>query len=356
MRIELRALTGIRAFAALGVVLFHLIVQYPYIFRGDSSIVRALQFGSNGVDLFFILSGFIIAYSYAGEFRTFSWAKYGQFLHKRLARIWPAHMFALSLLAALGVLLTLTGRNFLHDSPIADFISQALMINNWNPWHVSHTWNGPDWSISAEWSAYLLFPLLLAAVRWVPRRLLPILIVLLPLLMVMSYRFGQADFGPVRIMTEFPCGIALYYLWRHVQPSSLWSRVGLACALLYVPLGVVLGLVGADVRWQVLLVPPLLFSIALNAGPVARLLARPLPEYLGRISYSLYITHYVVIISMRFLIMMPRIERSVPLTLALTVIEIVIIYLLARFTYHYIEEPARKWLTRDIQKTRTQTA
>ena len=336
--------------------MFHLIIQHTSTLGHEAFPVRALQFGSNGVDVFFVLSGFIIAYRYADSFRSFSWATYKDFLRKRFARIWPAHIFALGLLAALGVVLTLAGRDFLTDSPIGDFILQALMINNWNPWDLNHTWNGPDWSISAEWGAYLLFPLLLAAVRWVPRRLLPGLVVGLPLLMVLSYSVGQSDYGPVRIMTEFPTGIALYFVWQRLQPSVLWSRIGLACGLLYIPVGVLLGVIGVNVRWEVLLVPPLLLSIALNSGPVARLLARPSPEYLGRISYSLYITHYVVIIAMRFILRDPRIEASMPLTITFVSMEIILIFVLARLTYHFVEEPGRKLLTRNAQNRSRQTA
>lgn len=349
MRTELRGLTGIRAFAAIGVVLYHLIGQYPHIIRRDSPLVRALEFGSNGVDLFFILSGFIIAYSYAHEFQIFSWTTYGRFLYKRLARIYPAHLFALCLLVPLGVALILAGRDFLKDSPIIDFFQQALMINTWNLWHKSLTWNTPDWSISAEWAAYLLFPFFLTVVRWLPRRLLPALTSLLLLAMVLSYRLELANFdGQIRIMTEFPCGIALFYIWQHLRPSATWSRVGLICAALYVPIGVLLGITEINVRWEVLLVPPLLLSLALNIGPVARALSRPLPEYLGRVSYSLYITHFIVIISSRFIFRNARVEDSPPVSLAFTAMEVLIIYLLARFTYHFVEEPARKWLARKI--------
>ena len=99
-----------------------------------------------------------------------------------------------------------------------------------------------------------------------------------------------------------------------------------------------------------LLIPPLLVPIALNVGPLAHLLARPLPEYLGRVSYSLYITHYVVLAAMRFLFQVPRIKDNLWLTFACTLVEVMLIYAVARFTYHFIEEPGRKWLTRSSRR------
>ena len=244
MRTELRGLTGIRAFAAIGVVLFHLVGQYPGV-ESDSPLIRVFRFGSNGVDLFFILSGFIIAYSYEREFTRFSLSFYLGFLRKRLARIYPAHLFGLLLMLALGLMLTFTGAPFLQANPAADFLSQLLLVSNWNPLHDAHlAWNVPDWSISSEWLAYLLFPLFLLILRPFPWRFLPLLILAPLVLMASSYALGQRNFGLIRILCEFPSGVALYFFWRGLSSTRIWSGIGLACAAAYVLIGVKLGLNG----------------------------------------------------------------------------------------------------------------
>lgn len=346
MRVELRGLTGIRAFAAAGVVFFHLIAQYPTM-APDAAPIRGLTFGSNGVDLFFTLSGFIIAYTYAHDFQTFSFPIYLAFLRKRLARIYPAHLFALVLVIGLAVLLSLRGFDFLKNNPVSGLVQQLFLVSAWNPSHKTHLdWNVPDWSISSEWLAYLLFPLILAVIRLIPGRILPALILVLPVLMASAAEFEHINAYMVRILTEFPCGVALYFLWLNLRPTKVWATVGLVCAVLYVVLGVIFGLIGVDVRWVVVFVPPLLISIALNAGPVAAFLGRPLVEYLGRVSYSLYITHYPVLVALNFLFRIPRIRDNLTLTLICTLFEVAAIYAMARFTYHFVEEPARKWLTR----------
>ena len=350
MRVELRALTGIRAFAAIGVVLFHLVGHFPNSLGSDSILIKMTAFGSNGVDLFFMLSGFIITYSYTVEFQSFTWFTYRHFLYKRLSRIYPAHLFALGLLVMLGIALFITGRDITSLGPVTDLVQEVLMVNNWNPWDVRLSWNAPNWSISAEWSAYLLFPLLLVLVRSIPRRFLFLLVALLPLLMVLSYRLGRAEFGPVRIMTEFTCGIALYYIWQAMSPNLLWSQIGLLCAIIYIPIGILLGIAGINVRWEIILVPPLLLSLALNTGSVTRFFARPLPEYLGRVSYSLYITHFPVILGTRFIFLNPLVKNSLLLTTIFVLGEIVLVYMLAHFTYHRVEEPSRKWLTSITQR------
>jgi len=350
MRAELKALTGVRAIASATVVLCHLIGQYPAITE-DTWPQHVLHFGSNGVDLFFMLSGFIIGYSYHHVFadtRAHAQA-YLDFLRKRLARLLPAHLFALTLMLLLGALLTIQGTPFLKTNPPGEFLAQLLLVMDWDPRHEARlSWNVPAWSISSEWLAYLLFPGVLYALSRVPRRALPTVFLGLPVLMACSYALGPANYGMIRILTEFPAGVALYLYWRGLTPAQtrVWTNIGTVCAVLYLPAGVLLGLAHLNVRWAVTLVPALLLALACGQGTLPHLLARPVPEYLGRVSYSLYITHYVVLAALRFTFFTAVARNSVLVTVGLTVIELLVIAGVAQFTYRYVEEPGRRWLTR----------
>src|ERR1035438_4240120 len=123
---EIKALTGLRAFASWWVVSYHLRGPITDSFLTPGSrIAKALDGGNYGVDLFFVLSGFVLAYSYYDAFPVFTLAKYLRFLWQRLTRIYPVHIFALAVLAGL-----LAANGFLgHRKTITgDFSGKALLL------------------------------------------------------------------------------------------------------------------------------------------------------------------------------------------------------------------------------------
>ena len=99
---EIYPLTGVRALAALWVLLFHLHEKLDSAFPGFRFLFDpVILHGYLGVDLFFILSGFIISYNYAQRFSVFRISTYLEFLWMRFARLWPVHFVILTMYAAL---------------------------------------------------------------------------------------------------------------------------------------------------------------------------------------------------------------------------------------------------------------
>ena len=88
-RDDIRSLTGLRGVAAWWVVLYHFNELLPVSVHGWPTAL--LGRGYLAVDLFFILSGFIIAYNYLDGFSAFDPRKYLHFLGVRIARIYPLH-------------------------------------------------------------------------------------------------------------------------------------------------------------------------------------------------------------------------------------------------------------------------
>lgn len=162
----LPALTGLRAFAAINIVFFHFF--NPAWF---GPLTPLMSTGYVGVNFFFLLSGFVLAYNYsdrqaAGKFQPL------HFWRTRLARLYPIYL--LGLLIALPILkLEWTHR------PHADFFLglslTALMQQGWSP-KLAMFWNTPAWTLSAEVTFYLLFPLLLA-VKW-PQKISRLVLIL----------------------------------------------------------------------------------------------------------------------------------------------------------------------------------
>ena len=128
-----------------------------------------LRSGYLGVDLFFVLSGAVLTHVYTGH-NLLHPAAYWSFLRNRLARIYPLHIITLCALGLLVILVpSFADRYGDHATRFsADaFIASALLIQNWAHW-LPDAWNVPAWSLSAEWFAYLMFPvILLFAARFI---------------------------------------------------------------------------------------------------------------------------------------------------------------------------------------------
>lgn len=148
------SLTGVRILAALAVLASHL--PQPV---GLPPVARTfMSSGYNGVTLFFVLSGFVLAWTYADRLSRPSVAGVRDFFVARFARVYPLYLAAL-LFAALPQLTHLPSGSWLH----------VLSLQTWSPdINVAYGLNGPGWSIGVESFLYLLFPVLLWGALRVP--------------------------------------------------------------------------------------------------------------------------------------------------------------------------------------------
>lgn len=215
----LPALTGVRALAAVWVVLFHFRGTFeslaPWLTVADP-VWRA---GYLGVDLFFALSGFVLAYNYADRMTTWSWWASVAFWRNRIARVWPAHVATLHI-----DLITAWVQGRLgvgpggHRRTLSAYLQNLVMVQNW--FSDRPSFNGPAWSISSEWFAYLLAPLLFLALARV-RRAGPLLAVAAAAYAVMLATFAAFALPNgnlehmfyMRIGPEFLAGAALCLAW-----------------------------------------------------------------------------------------------------------------------------------------------
>ena len=294
-------LTGVRFFLALGVVLFHYQLQWTL----PDEAVGLLDRARLGVDVFFILSGFILTHVYLQGDGV---PDYRRFLAARFARIYPAHLFILLGMLGLVLLAPLFGVGLEPGrfNP-ADFASTLLLVQAWFPRETMVLWNGPAWSLSAEWFAYLAFPayaalaLRLRARPWV-------IIALAAILFVALDAFYRAQFGRVlpraedsmgilRIVPEFLYGIGLYYLGQRWTPSP---RVSVMGALATTAALLTLMQLGADDRIIVAAAGPFVLSLALLAkARVRTCLSHPVALFAGEASFALYLVHIPILMVWR---------------------------------------------------------
>ena len=216
--VDLRPLTALRFFAASWVVVYHF---WPNLSAGPMPALAAR--GYLGVELFFTLSGFILCHVYldgvaAGRFR------YADFLWARVARIYPLH---LATLAAVGIMaLAAQGLGRPVDAHVLSWASLPANLTLTQAWGLAPEagWNHPSWSISAEWFAYLSFPLFAWASLRLRRR--PWLGLGLALVLLwglyaafeplagFSLTEATIRWGALRIIPCFALGCAVNQLWR----------------------------------------------------------------------------------------------------------------------------------------------
>ena len=349
---EIRSLTGLRGLAAVAVVIFHE--------AGDVTATgpaeNLLRHGYNAVDLFFVLSGFVMALNYGPSLTDrLSLPSYRDFLLKRLARIYPVYL----VITVLTLLIFQLGLSHIGpvEQPMLTFLLNVFLVQSWG---LAQSIVGPAWSISTEWAAYLACPvLMLLALHPRARRPIGLLAVSLLALVGLSYapdayvigdqtaRMGQLDLYGVgtvspliRCLASFSIGL-LAFRWR--------DRVGAAfCAPVVCVTAVALCFPGTDVL-LVGLFMLLVMSLSEDRGAVARILGHKFAYGLGILSYSVYLLHP------RFNPVKAALQRvlerhGMPFATSIGIgLTIVVILLCAAVAYFLVEKPGRNLVRGALQ-------
>lgn len=353
-RDRLPSLTGLRFWAALLVVLYHLTRVVGPLPGADWLI----YYGRTGVTFFFVLSGFVLAWTYTGQrtrFVVFAW--------RRFARLWPlvAVTAGLSLLAFDHVGVTI---------PRWQAATTFLFLQAWDQqWSVGA--NGAAWSLSDEAFFYLLFPVVLALAtrrRW--RGLLWVgvviaQVVIWALFATQGWQAWTLDYFPVTRVVQFVvgvlCGVAMRQGAR--APVGYWVAVAgvVGFHLLLVPwerhtaawpagFGPYSGS-----QWWVMPFFALLIMAAAQRDRTARptLVRGPLSIRLGHWSYAWYLIHEVCIRVWVHDIGRPEGTLA---TLGVWVLLLLLTTGAAALLYTLVEHPAERLLRRIGPQPRTPLA
>ncbi|MGY1703289.1 acyltransferase family protein [Geodermatophilus sp. SYSU D00697] len=371
---EIRPLTGLRAVAAVWVVVYHFHFTPGLDYSGYWEPLRpVLRAGATGVDLFFVLSGFVIALTYLERVgRKPSPRRVAAFLWARVCRIWPVYALVTTLYG--GWLLykaTQVSDGYLAyqtSQPVLDLPQYLLQLSMvqlwWHPESSGESWMGSAWSISAEWLAYVAFPLvavLLWRIRNAPLVLLGATAVLAMVpLSYMTYVHG----GPVlpwswllRIGAAFLAGALTCLVVRRIRQTPRVQRAAATWA------GAAVGAIAVGLWWGdwrgidndhsafggivVVFFPLLVGALALSTSGVSAFLSKEWVVHGGRISFALYLVHIPVFEVFWTLIgWWPKIAVGTSLWALLLVPVLLSTLVLAHVCYRYVEEPARRWLRR----------
>lgn len=341
---QIDSLTGLRAFAAAWVMLMHFREITPTRIWKFPVFDAAIANGAFGVDVFFVLSGFILCHVYAASFRDgLTPERARRFLAYRFARIYPVHLVTfLAMMALFVIKVALSGSGGLPDRYDAETIITTLTLTHaWIPG--IQTPNMPAWSVSAEWFAYLLFPSLCFLLF---RRFAAALYALVGIALAAFQPLGS--YALAHVLSGFLVGTATYYVLLKVDGARLGRFAGLIVAAAI--------FAWANDRSPSLPIGVLLFAVWIaalsNAGDLAgRFLSLKPIVYLGEISYSLYMVHWVARIIVRTTAeKLGILETLSPALIVSTYILLTLVLSVA--SYHYVELPGRAVLRRLSTSTR----
>ena len=371
---EIKALSGLRIVAAVWVVLFHfrpwLDVSAPG-FR--SALAPVINCGAQGVDLFFILSGFVLTWNYLDRMgESFSMKATLHFLWLRLARVWPVYVVTLHLALAWIIFTLYVGH---LPSPVADQLSavsyarQVLLVQLWfQPFFDGSSWDGPAWSISAEWLAYLLFGVVVLAIFRIARATrvrgllwLAVAACLPPTLLLLATGHFYTPWSWLpRIVMQFTAGALACAAVRKMQLSEAGQRragylsvVLCACiiGILYFLDAYPVAKVSDSSGLVDVLFVPLVASLAVGIGSLPRLLSTRIMVYGGYLSFSLYMVHELVHTAWNWITAEFEIVLTPSWSAKLIMVGVfAVAFLGAVLLYHFVEEPARIWMRNMVKE------
>ncbi|QWF24429.1 acyltransferase [Nocardioides sp. LMS-CY] len=336
------SLDGLRTVAVYLVLVFH-------------CGVGAFAGGFVGVDLFFVLSGFLVSSILLRELRTTGTIRLGRFYSRRVRRLLPAAVVVVVATCATSVLVLSSVRRL---PLVGDAQSALLYVANWRFISQSNDYFAGDvvgqspflhfWSLAIEEQFYVVFPLVLLLLARLDRSWRRATLVGVAVLFVASLTAqlvwaaidaNQAYYGTGARLYQLLAGVLAALLFRsRFRPRGrgigLVAAVSLACLLL-----VASGLVDVTPSWRGILATAASVSLILglmgaDQGLVARVLARPTPAYLGRISYGTYLWHWPVIILFGELMDLDP--------LAMVAVAGVLATALAALSYAVLEMPIRR--------------
>lgn len=291
------ALTGLRFFLALWVILHHLVSKGMMLEMWTQSLPTAVGFffeqGHVAVRTFFVLSGFVLTQGYAqSRWRRRDLISYGV---ARFARIYPVYLVSLAVVSYF-ILEFLMSPDVSAAGKAETLGAYLLVLQGWMK-SPGAGWNTPAWSLSCEFVFYLCLPALLI---WLGRRDRWRLAVMVGVGLVWSIVLKSAGvpftWKPVLHLGDFLMGIATARIYGMLA-ATRWRRG----AWFYLPAiaAGILVTIYPDTLPRVIdlgtalrpLNGLLVLGLALGGGTVGRFLSSSLTQYLGQASYSMYILH-----------------------------------------------------------------
>lgn len=375
------SLEGIRGLFCLVVVLAH----FEAGFHGKDFITAEILYYI--VDIFFVFSGFLMSGLYWSSLRTR--ADFADYMIVRTARVYPLHLALLLVFVAFEGFRLLLPESWLDTAPFSGTNDIAAI-----PYHLTltqsmgllprNTWNFPSWSISTEFYAYIVFAALVMVFRrarvLVALGLIAACVLGLALYSELGFKETYA-LGFLRCLAGFMVGVLVYRLYDGSRQLKRRVVLMTMMELLAFVLFFAFTLISASPQASLLvplLIGFLVWALCYDAGLVSRFLSAPLLIYLGTISYSIYLNHVFVqdrmmnlfkLLEMKgvgrfFMPDTEQLSKTSDVLLGLSRVQadlyaalmLIIVVLVSRYTYLWVEVPGRDWAKRVLKRRRAARA
>ncbi|EHV5290103.1 acetyltransferase [Staphylococcus pseudintermedius] len=343
-------LDGVRAVAVIAIIIYHLNPQW-------------LSGGFLGVDTFFVISGYLITSLLLTEYHNTGKIELMSFWLKRVKRLIPAVLFLVMGVIVLSLIFMPTEIQKVR----ADSIAAIFYVSNW--WYIMQNVDYFEqfavqplkhlWSLAIEEQFYLVFPIVLLSLLSFIRRLKSIRIIFLILLVISmiammvlyvpNENVARVYFGTDTRIQTLLMGVLLALVWPPFQLKAKVNRqmrtmidtagvVGLAilfiCFKFVSETNSILYYGGFFLISTVTLL--VIASSVHPSGYFAKFLGNKVFTFIGSRSYSLYLWHYPIIVLIHHQFVQGQIPPLV------YVVEILLMVLMAEFSYKFIEQPFRK--------------
>lgn len=294
-----------RGIAAIFVAFGHLKTS------GSLSMLSISSTSYRFVDFFFVLSGFVISYS-SSQILMRDYSSLLHFFVRRIARLWPLHIFILSLFLLHQIVLFGGNRIGLVSDPVAfseGFASKYILHNIFlvQAWGVlsEPTWNKPAWSISTEFFAYIVFGLSCFFLKRNIWKVIPAIVFYFFYYVVANPEVMWATYSGalIRCLAGFSIGMLAYRCYMHSIRMALPIFTGCAASFFEVSCVTAsfIGIVWLPKDMGGLILPIFaltIFIFSTEKGIVSSFLKKRLFVYLGGLSYSIYLVHAFIALAL----------------------------------------------------------
>ena len=344
---EIKSLTGIRGLAAFYVIIFHWNVELGklHLVPINGYLRTFMGHGYLSVDLFFVMSGFVLCFSGHKMFTKLSFKNYGSFMYKRLIRIFPLYISVTFIFYLL-----------------FKYKWQSLMVNLTLLQGLTFKYNNsiipPGWSLTNEWIVYFMFPFLLFLIlKWIKNSFVLVFMAILVFGLLSCYRssgfnwsnfyhlkkvegfhpiisFSRGYASILRTLADYFLGIFTFYLFHNKVYRPYFKY-------LIILLGIALFFPKTDIL-VICLIPFIILYLCQN-NSFSDFLSSKFIYFLGLISYSLYLNHYIFIKTYRKIPTLLGLPNNNYISIAYVILGSI---LLSIITYYGIESLSMKVLSK----------
>jgi peptidoglycan/LPS O-acetylase OafA/YrhL len=291
--LRLNALDGWRGVACVIVAMFHFSAAHSLYFQAW------LRYCAPLLEFFFIVSGFVMALAFADSVKDVR--GFCAYMIRRLGRVWPLHLVTFGILLCLALAKAALGTTyggFYGGMAPEAILPQIFMLQTWLG--MGLTWNFPAWTLSAEFAAYIAFGLIVLFLRSRGARNWAALAIIAVASVIFYFELLQPreDYNVVsvaRCFAGFFLGFLLYDLWKRRPINTPLTATILEIAVV---IGFIISIqahfTGAAYFLNYIVFGGLVFVFANDKGLVSRALSIKPLVWLGKVSFSLYMTHAVI--------------------------------------------------------------